>query len=126
LCCGSCYYFHERMELLPVAEGNHDAAGSADHADADREHVFRIYDRLWYADGRRTVLFRTDNDRVLRSAEAVCRRYYRRGKIKYLWKMIRRWLMNSHLLFALPVITGRVWIRVSIQAAEFRRSETCT
>ena len=33
---------------------------------------------------------------------------------------------DSHLLFALSVITGRVWIRVSVQAAEFRRSETCT
>ncbi len=77
------YHIYECMELLFVAEGNYDDSGIPDYADADRQPVFRLYDRLRSADGGRSLLFCAYDDCVLRIAETVCRRYYGCRKIKY-------------------------------------------
>ena len=79
ICGSSSYYLHECMELLPVAEGNHDRQQSNDNANVDRKPDHRLCNRLWYADVRRIILFHPDNGCILRTAETVRRRYYRSG-----------------------------------------------
>ena len=65
------------MELLSVAEGNHDRQQLPDYADAHRQPDHRICDRLRHADVRRTLLLHPDDDRILRIAETVRRRHHR-------------------------------------------------
>ena len=79
ICGSSSYYLHECMELLPVAEGNHDRQQSNDNANVDCQPDHRLCNRLWYADVRRIILFHPDNGCILRTAETVRRRYYRSG-----------------------------------------------